>query len=260
MLSIEFPEISSDDWFNLWQHFSPMSGKEDNIMQYTQIFGNFLSGISVPFILIFQLKFLKILSWKFALSKFNNFRIFQKRFHWISVPFVSVSKLMVIIYVILTCKILCNKLCSSLLQYTELYFCDLPFTMKYMKCGFWLQYWPVHSFLFLHSCDFHNRTTGYKLRASTKIQKLCYLGSDDRSVRLWDLNTGQCKYVLKAHTCADICFDDHKVITASFDNTVGMWDWNTGENLQYFRGHTAAGKENMVAMYSYFEKDCPRRA
>ncbi|XP_020628526.1 F-box/WD repeat-containing protein 2-like isoform X2 [Orbicella faveolata] len=65
-------------------------------------------------------------------------------------------------------------------------------------------------------------------------------GSDDRSVRLWDLKTGQCKYVLKAHTCADICFDDHKVITASFDNTVGMWDWNTGENLQFFRGHTAA--------------------
>ncbi|XP_074607594.1 F-box/WD repeat-containing protein 2-like isoform X2 [Acropora palmata] len=65
-------------------------------------------------------------------------------------------------------------------------------------------------------------------------------GSDDRSVRLWDLRLGQCKFALKTHTCADICFDETKVITASFDNTVGMWDWSTGEVLQYFRGHTAA--------------------
>lgn len=56
------------------------------------------------------------------------------------------------------------------------------------------------------------------------------------------MKTGKCKYVLKAHTCADVHFDDDKVITASFDNTVGMWDWETGERLQCFRGHTAAGK------------------
>ena len=60
-------------------------------------------------------------------------------------------------------------------------------------------------------------------------------------MRLWDLTTGHCVYVLKTHTCADICFDDDKVITASFDNTVGMWDWKTGDVLQCFRGHTAAG-------------------
>ena len=60
-------------------------------------------------------------------------------------------------------------------------------------------------------------------------------------MRLWDLKTGHCVYVLKTHTCADICFDDDKVITASFDNTLGMWDWKTGDVLQCFRGHTAAG-------------------
>ena len=55
------------------------------------------------------------------------------------------------------------------------------------------------------------------------------------------MTTGHCIYVLKTHTCADICFDDEKVITASFDNTVGMWDWKTGDVLRCFRGHTAAG-------------------
>ena len=104
-----------------------------------------------------------------------------------------------------------------------------------------------------------NHSAGYTLEISTEIEKLFYSGSDDRSVRLWDLKTGQCKYVLKAHTCADICFDDHKVVTASFDNTVGMWDWNTGENLQYFRGHTAAGKQNMASVYSCFDNGCPTK-
>ena len=83
----------------------------------------------------------------------------------------------------------------------------------------------------------------FKGRLSTIILGF-FSGSDDRSVRLWDLATGQCKFVLKTHTCADICFDNDKVITASFDNTVGMWDWKTGEELQCFRGHTAAGKES----------------
>lgn len=75
-----------------------------------------------------------------------------------------------------------------------------------------------------------------------QVKILQLSGSDDQSVRLWDLRLGQCKFALKTHTCADICFDETKVITASFDNTVGMWDWSTGEVRQYFRGHTAAGE------------------
>jgi F-box/WD-40 domain protein 2 len=67
-------------------------------------------------------------------------------------------------------------------------------------------------------------------------------GSDDRSVRLWDLETGHCQYVLLTHTCADIRFDMDKVVTASFDNTIGMWEWGTGRRLQCYQGHTGAGK------------------
>ncbi|KAK3742298.1 hypothetical protein QZH41_013112 [Actinostola sp. cb2023] len=66
------------------------------------------------------------------------------------------------------------------------------------------------------------------------------MGSDDRSVRLWDLNTGHCQHVLLTHTCADISFDMEKVVTASFDNTIGMWEWSTGRRLQCYQGHTGA--------------------
>jgi len=41
----EFPEISSDEWKSI----SGISGKEDNLARNTEIFGNFLPGISVPF-------------------------------------------------------------------------------------------------------------------------------------------------------------------------------------------------------------------
>ncbi|XP_001626682.2 F-box/WD repeat-containing protein 2 [Nematostella vectensis] len=65
-------------------------------------------------------------------------------------------------------------------------------------------------------------------------------GSDDRSVRLWDIQSGHCLHVLSTHTCADILFDNAHVLTASFDNTVGLWEWQTGQQLQCYHGHTGA--------------------
>ena len=67
-------------------------------------------------------------------------------------------------------------------------------------------------------------------------------GSDDRSVHLWDVSTGHLKHTISAHTCADLAFDEEKVVTASFDNTIGMWDWKTGECLQVYQGHVGAGE------------------
>ncbi|KAJ8021058.1 F-box/WD repeat-containing protein 2 [Holothuria leucospilota] len=65
-------------------------------------------------------------------------------------------------------------------------------------------------------------------------------GSDDLTVRLWDVESGQCLKVLNTHTCADVKFDEKMVVTASFDNTVACWDWETGIRLQHFVGHTGA--------------------
>ncbi|XP_077990587.1 F-box/WD repeat-containing protein 2-like [Glandiceps talaboti] len=65
-------------------------------------------------------------------------------------------------------------------------------------------------------------------------------GSDDQSVRLWDIDSGQCLSVIQTHTCADIKFDNVKLITASFDNTIACWDMRTGERTQHLIGHTGA--------------------
>lgn len=65
-------------------------------------------------------------------------------------------------------------------------------------------------------------------------------GSDDLTVRLWDVDSGQCLRILNTHTCADIKFDEEKVVTASFDNTLACWDWTTGNRTQHFIGHTGA--------------------
>uniref|UniRef100_A0A8C4NC70 Uncharacterized protein n=1 Tax=Eptatretus burgeri TaxID=7764 RepID=A0A8C4NC70_EPTBU len=66
-------------------------------------------------------------------------------------------------------------------------------------------------------------------------------GSDDLSAKLWDVKTGQCIYGIQTHTCADIKFDEHKLLTASFDNTLACWDWATCTKTKHFLGHTAAG-------------------
>ncbi|XP_075924848.1 F-box/WD repeat-containing protein 2 isoform X3 [Petromyzon marinus] len=65
-------------------------------------------------------------------------------------------------------------------------------------------------------------------------------GSDDLSAKLWDVKTGQCVYGIQTHTCADVKFDEHKLVTASFDNTLACWEWSTGKRTRHFRGHTAA--------------------
>jgi len=50
------------------------------------------------------------------------------------------------------------------------------------------------------------------------------IGSDDRTVRLWDCDTGACLKIFRTHTVADVKFDSKQIVTASFDNTAACWD------------------------------------
>ena len=73
--------------------------------------------------------------------------------------------------------------------------------------------------------------------------------SDDRTVRLWDADTGKLRRTLKGHTgpVNSVAFssDSGTVATASDDRTVRLWDARTGKPGKTLTGHK--GQVNAVA-------------
>ncbi|KIL69523.1 hypothetical protein M378DRAFT_183963 [Amanita muscaria Koide BX008] len=65
-------------------------------------------------------------------------------------------------------------------------------------------------------------------------------GSCDRTVRVWNLETGAELHCLKGHTRAVRClqFDEAKLITGSMDNTIKVWDWRRGQCIRTLAGHS----------------------
>ena len=67
-------------------------------------------------------------------------------------------------------------------------------------------------------------------------------GSRDKTVRLWDGNTGRHIRTLSGHTWVvwSVSFspDGTTIATGSWDKTVGLWDANTGRHIRTLTGHT----------------------
>lgn len=65
-------------------------------------------------------------------------------------------------------------------------------------------------------------------------------GSYDRTVRVWNMETGESLHCLKGHTRAvrALQFDEVKLITGSMDNTLKVWDWRRGKCIRTLTGHT----------------------
>eukprot|EP01038_Epipyxis_sp_PR26KG_P005385 gene5385-7468_t len=67
-------------------------------------------------------------------------------------------------------------------------------------------------------------------------------GSSDRTIRIWDVETGESLLLLKGHRCAiwSVCFSPNGKMLASGsdDTTVRLWSVDTGETLAIFAGHT----------------------
>ncbi|TVY59595.1 putative E3 ubiquitin ligase complex SCF subunit sconB [Lachnellula suecica] len=64
-------------------------------------------------------------------------------------------------------------------------------------------------------------------------------GSYDSSIKIWDINTGECIRTLRGHTLGvrALQFDDTKLISGSLDNTIRVWNWRTGECIAQYPGH-----------------------
>jgi len=66
--------------------------------------------------------------------------------------------------------------------------------------------------------------------------------SSDKTLKVWDLETGQELQTLKGHTnlvrAVVVMPDRSRAISASHDKTLKVWDMETGEELQTLKGHT----------------------
>ncbi|MCP4345291.1 MAG: PQQ-binding-like beta-propeller repeat protein, partial [Desulfobacterales bacterium] len=69
-------------------------------------------------------------------------------------------------------------------------------------------------------------------------------GSDDNTVRLWDVETGKELSVFKGHSSlvSSVSFspDGTFITSGSADNTVRLWDVETGKELSAFEGHSSS--------------------
>jgi len=65
-------------------------------------------------------------------------------------------------------------------------------------------------------------------------------GSYDRTVRVWNMETGEQLHCLKGHNLAvrALQFDEVKLITGSMDCTLKVWDWRKGKCIRTLIGHT----------------------
>ena len=68
-------------------------------------------------------------------------------------------------------------------------------------------------------------------------------GSWDKTVKLWDVTSGECLQTLEGHSSIvfSVSFspDGTKVASGSDDKTVKLWDVTSGECLQTLEGHSS---------------------
>ncbi len=67
-------------------------------------------------------------------------------------------------------------------------------------------------------------------------------GSDDKTIKIWDLATGTEKRTLTGHIqwvhCIAISPDGSTIVSGSYDNTIKIWDLATGTEKRTLTGHT----------------------
>ena len=83
---------------------------------------------------------------------------------------------------------------------------------------------------------------GYEQLLAVRMDHVIASGSDDRTIRLWNADTGKCLKTLYGHTdrIRAVTFSPDGAILASGseDLTIKLWNASTGQYLRDLRGHT----------------------
>jgi WD40 repeat protein len=86
-------------------------------------------------------------------------------------------------------------------------------------------------------------TDGVNAVAVTPDGRHAVSGSDDFTLRIWDLETGETTKTLQGHTdsvtAMVITPDGHHLVSGSRDHTLRTWDLKTGEKRRTLEGHTS---------------------
>ncbi|RSH85891.1 uncharacterized protein EHS24_004076 [Apiotrichum porosum] len=80
----------------------------------------------------------------------------------------------------------------------------------------------------------------YHTALSNPSYPVLITGSYDRTVRIWNLDSGELVQTLRGHARAvrALQFDQMLLFTGSMDGTVRMWNWRKGECLRVLEGHS----------------------
>lgn len=67
-------------------------------------------------------------------------------------------------------------------------------------------------------------------------------GSCDKTLKIWDVETGACLWTLEGHTRIVDCIamlPNDRLVSGSSDKTIKVWNIETGQCLKTLEGHTA---------------------
>lgn len=73
-------------------------------------------------------------------------------------------------------------------------------------------------------------------------RKHLMLGLYDATVKIWNIDTGECIRTLSGHQkgVRSLAFDSQKLITGGLDSTVKVWNYHNGDCISTYRGHDDA--------------------